>query len=117
MVPGVGTVAGAEGVGAAGGLLGGFVGSTLGAARDAVSALQILRANAGKARGGNAGPNGDAARIAREYNLNPAGQRALHDIITGQGYSLDEIREEAERLSKQDKYTTKPSKEEPPEQR
>ena len=46
-------------------------------------------ANAGKGRGGNANPNREASRIARESNLNEAGQRGLHDENTGQELKAD----------------------------
>ena len=65
-------------------------------------------ADAGKSRGGNTGPNKQVARIVRENNLSEAGQRALHDEITGENLTLDEIRAIAERLANQAKYVNPP---------
>lgn len=61
-------------------------------------------ASAGKGRGGNATPNRDVNRIVKEFKLNKAGQRALHDEITGEDMSLQDIRDKARDLAKQDKY-------------
>jgi RHS repeat-associated protein len=97
------TVAGAA-VGAAAGATAGAV--VAGRAFDSV--LEMARA--GKGRGGNQNPNADANRAAREEGLNRTGQRALHDEITGQELTLDEIREIAKRLAEQAKYLKDPPK-------
>lgn len=81
VVPGVGTVAGAEGVGAAGGLLGGFVGSTLGAARDAISAIQILHSD-GEEKKPTPGEVADAV-------INSGASVKPHPTKTGEGAAID----------------------------
>lgn len=65
-------------------------------------------ARAGKGRGGNQKPNADVHRIVKELNLNREGQRALHDEITGEDLSSDEIRDIARRLADQEKYRNSP---------
>ena len=67
-------------------------------------------ANAGKGRGGNQTPNADANRAAKDAGLNRAGQRTLHDEISGQDLTVDEIREIANRLKEQAKYLRNPPK-------
>ena len=70
-------------------------------------------AQSGKGRGGNAKPNRDANRIAKDAGLNKAGQRALHDEITGEDLSLGEIRDIARRLAEQAKYRNSPPPQSP----
>jgi hypothetical protein len=70
-------------------------------------------ARAGRGRGGNANPNRDVNRIVKDLDLNKAGQRALHDEITGQDMSLDEIRDVARRLAEQAKYRNSPPPQSP----
>lgn len=65
-------------------------------------------ARAGKGRGGNQKPNADANRAANDAGLNKAGQRALHDEISGQDLPIDEIRGIASRLAEQAKYLKNP---------
>ncbi len=88
----------------AGALKGGAIGAAAGAALDGI----VQMAQAGRGRGENANPNRDARRIARENDLNKDGRRALHDQITGQQQTLDEIREIARGLANQAKYRNNP---------
>ena len=103
VVPGVGTMAGAV----AGGLIEGLAGAQIaGVAADAtwISNEPAQMANAGKGRGGNRVPNKEADRIAKEHNLNPAGQRQLHDAISKKGLKADEITDEAADIAKHSKW-------------
>jgi RHS repeat-associated protein len=95
---------GAAAGGAAGALKGAAIGASIGALVD--GAVQM--AQAGKGRGGNEKANRDVRRIAKDNNLNEEGRRALHDEITNQNYKLDEIRDIARDLAKQNKYVNKP---------
>jgi hypothetical protein len=94
-----------------------MAGRAFGAARGAAAgaALGTLvdgavqrMSQAGKGRGGNQKPNSDVQRIVKENDLNKAGQRALHDQITGQDFDLDDIRSIARELAKQPKYVNTP---------
>jgi RHS repeat-associated protein len=105
--PGGGTVVGAA-VGAA--IEGVAAAQLAGAAADAtwISAKPAQMARAGKGRGGNQRPNADVRRIANEKNLNPAGRRELHDRITGQNMSADEIAAEAADVAQHEKWVNPP---------
>ena len=49
--------------------------------------------------GNNQAQNKQAREAANKYNLSKEGRRLLHDTITGQGYSMKEIIEEAKAIS------------------
>jgi RHS repeat-associated protein len=96
--------AGAVAGGAAGRAAGAAAGLKWGAAVGGLIDIKVQMARAGKGRGKNANPNRDVDRIAKDNELNASGKRALHDEITGQDLSLDEIRDIARRLADQEKY-------------
>lgn len=106
----VGTVPCAAAGGAAGAAAGAKRGAIIGGAVGALLDGAVAMASAGKGRGGNQNPNADANRAARDAGLNRAGQRALHDEITGQDLTVEEIREIANRLAEQAKYLRNPPK-------
>ncbi len=99
-------VAGGAAGAAAGARRGAVIGGAVGAALDVALAM----ANAGKGRGSNQNPNDEAIRAAKDAGLNRAGRGALHDEITGQDLSAEEIREIAFRLAEQAKYLRNPPK-------
>jgi RHS repeat-associated protein len=70
-----------------------------------------MYSQAGRGRGGNRAPNAAAHWIMQQYDLNREGQRALHDLITGMDYTLEEIRELAAEVAEQAKYKNNPSNE------
>jgi hypothetical protein len=71
-------------------------------------------ADAGKGRGGNQGPNKQVRRIANKYDLNEAGRRELHDRISDQDMTLEDIEAEAQDVAQHPKWTNpKPPQSEP----
>jgi hypothetical protein len=70
-------------------------------------------AKAGKGRGSNQGPNDEARRIGKKYDLNAAGRRELHDRTTGQGMAADEIEAEAADIANHEKWINNPKPPEP----
>jgi RHS repeat-associated protein len=95
-------------------VVGGTSAVAAGAAIDSYYDTVNKMARAGKGRGGNQNPNQDVARIVKEHNLNREGQRALHDEITGEDLSLEQIREIARRLAEQSKYLNQSPPQTPP---
>lgn len=65
-------------------------------------------ANAGRGRGGNRVPNADVRRLYKKYGVNEAGERHVHDQITGQGLGLDEIEDIVRQTATQNKFRKDP---------
>lgn len=88
----------------AGAIKGAAAGYAAGAALDGI----VQMANAGRGRARNRVPNKLVRRIAKDNNLNEVGRRALHDEITGQDLTEEQIRQIAEDLANQEKYLNNP---------
>jgi hypothetical protein len=106
----VGTVPCAAAGGAVGAAAGAKRGVVIGGAVGALFDGVVAMANAGKGRAGNRNPNADANRAAKDAGLNKAGQRELHDQISGQDLTVEEIRAIANQLKEQAKYLRNPPK-------
>ena len=100
-----GGAAGAAACAAVGATVGAKRGALIGAAAGVLVETTLALARAGGSGAGNQGPNDAVDRIVKQTGLNREGRRALHDIITRQDLSLEEILEQAKRLSQQLKYT------------
>ena len=63
-----------------------------------IKAVRILGGTSGTP-GNNQAQNKQARDAANRYNLSKEGKRLLHDTISGQGYSQQEILEEAKAIA------------------
>jgi RHS repeat-associated protein len=92
---------------------GAITGAAAGYALSDPATRPLKMAKAGKGRGSNQGPNDEARRIGKKYDLNAAGRRELHDRITGQGMAADEIEAEAADIANHEKWINNPKPPEP----
>jgi hypothetical protein len=89
---------------------GAITGAKIGAAAGAALDATVHFADAGKGRGGNRVPNREVKRLYKKWGLNKAGQDYVHDQISTEEMSLEDIEDVVKEAARHNKFLENPPK-------